>query len=302
MKLNEIRTFIAVAEARSVQEAANRLNLTQSAVSRLIQRLEAEIGAALFDRQTKPLTLTRDGELALAHCRRVLREVDAFADAFTGGSDPQGLLRLGASHVLARLLAGAALDRLRSDFPKLVVRLQSDWSAALLAQIDAGALDGALLLLPAREELPPDVEGRRLVLEEVHVVGTPELIARHGRSLDAMNAAGWVLQPEGCGYRTTLERAVARGGGALNVLVEAFDQTMLLSLAARGVGFGVAPLRLLADSAVSGRLVPMTVPGFGLTVAVWLARSRRAGRVARVFDCLEDSLTGELTPLHSAAE
>ena len=302
MKLNEIRTFIVVAEARSVQEAANRLRLTQSAVSRLIQRLEAEIGVVLFDRQTKPLTLTRDGELALAHGRRVLREVESFADAFAVVGEPEGLLRLGASHVLTRLLAGAPLDRLRAAFPRLTVRLQSDWSAGLLAQTDAGALEGALLLLPARDELPAGVDGRRLVLEEVHVVATPDLVARHGRTLDAMNAAGWVLQPQGCGYRTALERALARDGAPLNVLVEAFDQELLLSLAARGVGFGAAPLRLLADPGVSGRLIPVQVPGFRLTVAVWLVRARHGGRLARVFDTLEDCLADELAPMHSAAE
>ncbi|WP_029006914.1 LysR family transcriptional regulator [Azospirillum halopraeferens] len=302
MKLNEIRTFVAVAEARSVQEAAGRLRLTQSAVSRLIQRMEAEVGVALFDRQSKRLTLTRDGELALAHGRRVLKEVESFTDAFAPVGEPEGLLRLGVSHVLARLLAGGPLDRIRAVYPRMTVRLQSDWSAGLLAATAAGALEGALVLLPAREDPPPGLDGRRLVLEEVHIVGTPDLLARHGRSLETMNAAGWVLQPEGCGYRTALERALGGDRAPLNVLVEAFDQELLLSLAARGIGFGAAPLRLLADPQVSGRLVPVQVPGFRLTVAVWLVRARHGGRLSRVFDTLDDSLTEDLMPMHSAAE
>ena len=65
MKLNEITAFVLVAETGSVQAAAARLHMTQSAVSRLVQRLEIELRTVLFDRQTKPLSLTHDGHAAL---------------------------------------------------------------------------------------------------------------------------------------------------------------------------------------------------------------------------------------------
>lgn len=306
MKLNEIRTFVAVAEAQSVQEAAARLHLTQSAVSRLIQRLEADVGATLFDRQSKPLMLTRDGEIALAHGRRVLASVDQLAGAFAKGSEPAGLLRLGATHVLARALTGSALDDLRAAFPGLTVRFHSDWSAALLERMENGALDGAMILLNGDDAPPADLPGRRLSLEEVHVVGTPDLVARCHGSLAAMNTVGWVLQPEGCRYRSALVEALKRAGLTLNVAVEAFDQEMLLSLAARGFAFGVGPLRLLEDSPLAGRLRPVPVDGFHLTVAAWLVRARYGERLARVFDTLEASLLTQFRPrpqaFHSAAE
>ena len=306
MKLNEIRTFVAVAEAQSVQEAANRLRLTQSAVSRLIQRLEAEVGATLFDRQSKPLMLTRDGQTALAHARRVLEAVEGLGDAFAGSGQPEGILRLGATHVLTRLLAGAALDDLRTTFPGLTVRLSADWSSALLEQLDGGALDGALVLT-AEDGVPrAELPGRRLAMEEVSVVGTPELVARTRGALAAMNAVGWVLQPEGCRYRTALTEALHRAGLRLNVAVEAFDQELLMSLAARGVGFAAGPLRLVEGTPLVARLRPVPVEGFRLTVAVWLVRARHSGRLDRVFDALEGSLLAQLAPapcaIHSAAE
>ncbi|MCG5239656.1 LysR family transcriptional regulator [Azospirillum doebereinerae] len=306
MKLNEIRTFVTVAEAQSVQEAGNRLGLTQSAVSRLIQRLEAELGVTLFDRQTKPLALTRDGEVALAHARRILGAATDFSDAFAGSAEPKGLLRLGVAHVLTALAAGCPLDDLRAGFPGLTVRLHSDWSAPLMEQVRAGALDGAVVLLGEGQAPPDDLPSRLLSREEVSVVASAERAAAGPGSLAAMNAVGWVLQPDGCKYRNALGLALAPLGLRPNVTVEAYDQTLLASLVARGVGFGLAPMRLIAPVEAAAPLQPVDLPGFHLTVTVWLMRARVVGRIGPVFDRLEDSLGRHLTArtagVHSAAE
>ncbi len=300
LKLNEIQAFIAVAEAQSVQEAANRLHLTQSAVSRLIQRLETDLGTVLFDRQTKPLSLTRDGQTALGHCRRILKSVGDFADAFTDDTTPQGVLCFGSSHVLARMLTGAPLDTLRQRFPALTLRLLSEWSGPIIELIRNGQLDGGVVVLPAGSSPPADLTTERLTVEEVRGVSTPALLARHGRTLAGMNEAGWVLQPEGCCYRDALTRALERENLSLNVLVEAYDQDLLLSLAGRGVGFTLAPTRLFHNPGTS--LVSFEVERFAITIAVWLVRARQRGRMDRVFDVLTDELMQEIAPYHSAAE
>lgn len=302
MKLNELRTFVTVAEAQSVQEAAARLHLTQSAVSRLIQRLEGELGVALFDRNTKPLTLTVDGQVALPHARRVLKASDAMTEVFADDAEPRGPLRLGSSHVLAGLAAGVPLDALRTSFPGLTARLVTGWSDALLAKLASGAIDAAVILQAAGADPPPGLDGRRIALEEVKVVARPDLLARTGRTLAAMNEVGWVLQPPRCSYRAALEAALERHGAAANVTVEAFDQELLLSLAARGVGFGMAPLRILASSGYGGRLVPVDVEGLQVTVALWLLRTKPAGRLAGVLDAFESLLRDALAPHHSVSE
>ena len=311
MKLNEIRTFVAVAEAQSVQEAGSRLGLTQSAVSRLIQRLEAELGVALFDRQTKPLALTRDGELALAHARRVLTATEDLSDAFAGTAQPHGLLRLGVAHVLTTLAAHQPLDTLRAAFPGLTVRLHSDWSTPLMEQVRNGALDGALVLMGDGQVPPEDLDATCISREPVRIIAPADLADRGPLTLPDMNALGWVLQPDGCKYRSAMTLALAHHGLPLNVTVEAFDQTMLVSLVARGVGFSLAPLRLIAQTARDAGVRALEIPDFSLTVSVWLLRARFTGRIGPVFDVLEDSLLTLLPPAdmppdigayHSAAE
>ena len=309
MKLNELRTFVAVAEAQSVQEAGNRLGLTQSAVSRLIQRLEAELGVTLFDRQTKPLALTRDGELALAHARRVLKASDDLSDAFAGTAAPRGMLRLGVAHVLTALAAHRPLDTLRAAFPDLAVRLHSDWSTPLMEQVRNGTLDGALVLLGDGQLPPDDLVGIRVSQEPVHIIASRESFGPEPLTLPAMNAVGWILQPDGCKYRNAMTHALARHGLPLNVTIEAFDQTLLIALVARGVGFGLAPMRLIASTPHAAQVRTVDIPEFSLNVAVWLVRARFTGRIGPVFDRLEISLRDQLAtpvptpmPLHSAAE
>ncbi|MBK1837831.1 LysR family transcriptional regulator [Azospirillum sp. YIM B02556] len=312
MKLNEIRTFIAVADAQSVQEAGNRLGLTQSAVSRLIQRLEAELGVVLFDRQTKPLALTRDGELALAHARRILAAASDFADAFAGSAEPRGLLRLGTAHVLTALTTGRPLDELRAGFPGLTLRLHSDWSNPLVEQVRSGALDGAVILLCEEQAPPDDLPVRRIGTEPVNIIAAPEDASA---DLAAMNRRGWVLQPNGCRYREALHQALAPLGLQPNVTVEAYDQSLLVSLVARGVGFGLAPMGLIAPIPGAATVRPLDLPNFRMAVTIWLIQSRTTGRIGPVFDRLEEALRREMAAggrsgclmeqdslLHSAAE
>ena len=90
MELRHLRTIVAVARHRSFTKAAEELYLAQSAISQQIRRLEAEIGIEIFRRNGRSVEPTEEGELVLAHARRVLAEVD---DLHTQLEELTGLLR-----------------------------------------------------------------------------------------------------------------------------------------------------------------------------------------------------------------
>src|SRR5208337_1317320 len=99
MNLHDVRAFVAVVDTGSVGRAALRLKLTQSAISRRVQRLEEALGVALLDRDSKPARPTREGEAAYARCMAVLRATDALArGALTPAAGP---LRIGVSSGIA---------------------------------------------------------------------------------------------------------------------------------------------------------------------------------------------------------
>jgi DNA-binding transcriptional LysR family regulator len=292
MKLNEIRTFVMVARTGSVQAAARQLHLTQSAVSRLVQRLEQDLGATLFDRQAKPLLLTYDGRAAFEHGQRVLDAAEAFVDALAPAALPNGALRIGTAHALAEVLAERPLDQLRSKFPDITLQISVDWTKPLLERLAAGAIDAAIVSLlsddPPKTELPT----RRLGKEKVRIVGAAELGATHWRSLAAMNAVGWVIQPENCGYRTALMQALERvGAGPPRIVVEAFGKNLQLSVIARGAGFGLLPANQLEKVSRRLKIKAFDVRDFQASVSTWFIRRRQPGRLSGPLDVVEQSLS-----------
>ena len=292
MKLNEIRAFVTVAETGSIQAAALRLNMTQSAVSRLVQRLEAELRVVLFDRRTKPLALTRDSRTALDLGGRVLAMAREFSDVLSPAAEPKGNLRIGAAHAVASLVTGRPLDMLRSKYPQLAVQISSDWTQALLDRVSAGGLEAAVVLLPADAGPGREIYARKLRNEDIQIIGAARLASRKRLSLQDLNDIGWVVQPEGCGYRAALTRGLDRSGaGPLRVAVEAFGYDLQLSVIAKGAGFGLLPASQL--KAIPKRLNIRTfkVSEFRLVVSLWFVRQRHPGKLAGALDAVESALS-----------
>ena len=294
MKISEIRAFLAVAEAGSMHGGAARLNLTQPAVSRLIQRLEAELDTVLFDRTSKPPTLTPAGRQALAHGRRVLQALDNLSGSVAEGAEPHGRFRLGVSLGLSQLVLNEPLDALRRDFPSLVFEVSSDWSGDLVKDVESNALNAAVVLSSNTTEPASAAPIRKVGHDRLLVVAAKDSPLPARASLSELAPEGWVVHPEGCSYRTAVRRALERAGAPFNVAVEAFDQELLLSLAARGNGLGVVPTCLLRHSGYSDRLRAIEVPELDYRLAVWIARGRYIGSLAPVVDDLEVAIQAML--------
>jgi DNA-binding transcriptional LysR family regulator len=299
MKLSEMRAFVAVADTGSIQQAAERLGLTQPAVSRLIQRLEAQLGTKLVDRQSRPLATTREGDRALLHARRVLKSVASFADDFAKGGPPSGPFRVGVTLALDFLLSAVPVADLRSAFPDVSLHLSTGWSDRMLRAVERGALDAAILVTPA-EGPSPSPGARCLTREDVAIVGARgSPFAR--RTLANLNEIGWVLQPQECLFRRALVAALERQELSLNLLAESYSLETLLGLAARGVGYGLAPYRLVELAGLGGGLRLVPAPEFDFAVAVWFVVGDEIGRLAPVAEALGRSLADLFLPNHAAA-
>ncbi len=168
--LKELKTFRAVARYGTISRAAERLGLTQSAVSAQIQRLEATLGFAVFDRQGRNVVLNAAGGQTLARAESLIAQFEALRQPGAGQSAAV-TLRVGAiASVQAAGLPEAVLA-LRTAYPALRLKVVPGVSLALLGRVDAGELDAAVMIRP-NFALPPELAWRPL-WSEAFVLAVP---------------------------------------------------------------------------------------------------------------------------------
>ena len=241
MNLGDLKAFVAVAETGSINRAAAKLNLTQPAVTRRVQSLEAAIGVPLLDRSSKPPSLTEDGHRALAHGRRVLSEIEELSLQVGSKRGLSGEFRIGIAPGFADAALGRPLDELMRNFPNVSLRIASGWSGELLAALQSQALDAALVLLTEPQLADKDLELRCFAQEPVIIVAARQATIQAPPSLAELGLNRWVVNPRGCGFRSALRRALDRERGHLNLGAEVQGYDLQLSLIARGVGLGLVP-------------------------------------------------------------
>src|SRR6478672_11664307 len=165
--LDEIRTFVVLAESGSLQRAAERLCLTPSAVTRQIQRLEGALKTPLLDRRVKPGRITREGRAVLDGGRHMLRLMDDLKANGAKDAEPSGIFRVGFSHALAQPSLVASIQRLTNRFTRLQPVLSTDLRQQLMEKVRTGELDVALAFLSTDDKAPDDVASTVLASERL---------------------------------------------------------------------------------------------------------------------------------------
>jgi DNA-binding transcriptional LysR family regulator len=290
MKLDEIEAFVAVVRSESLSQAASALDLTQPAVTRRIQNFEEALGVELLDRNTKPLRTTPMGRAVYDQCRAIVREVDALRQLVNDGAPLAGVLRLGVAQTVADIAMLDALQALRHAHPELQARVSTGWGAPLLQKVEDGELDAAVVLLPANRALPESLAGDSLGTLKLAVVAQKGLLKHRAYRLADCQAYGWVLNPDGCGFRAGLQHALAAQGHVLKLNLETLGTELQLGLVADGVGLGLVPQPLVAASAHAHSLDIVQVSDFKPEITVWIVRTRAIGKMESALAVLAESI------------
>jgi DNA-binding transcriptional LysR family regulator len=286
MNIDDVRAFVAAVDTGSIGKAALRLNLTQPAVTRRIQRLEETLGVTLLDRDSKPARPTRAGESAYQRCVVILRATDELTRQ-TQSTAVAGPLRVGLSPAISESVFVPAIEAVRQTFPDLVLRVSAERSTVLHKQVKDGQIDAAVIASkPGRA--PDDQRGMLLGTERVLVVAPRTLTAGPRVKLADLAGQPWVINPDGCGFRGQLDRALANNGSALNVIAETWGTPLQLALVARGIGLGLVPERLLAESTHRDSVRVLTVDDFAPALDIWLVCSGPLGGLEIAINVISD--------------
>jgi LysR family hydrogen peroxide-inducible transcriptional activator len=266
----QLRALVAVADHRHFGKAATELRVTQPTLSAAVAALERTLGVQLVERTTRSVLLTTVGEEVVRRARGVLGAVDDIAELAVGAREPlSGDIRLGIIPTVAPYLLPRLLPHLRERYPGARPRLREAQTATLLTELRSGALDLALLALPADE---PGV--RELPLyDEDFVLVTPDdhpLAGGAGLPLAALASQDLLLLEDGHCFRAQALEVCREAGGRERSSLRAASLSTIVQMVAGGLG-----LTLLPASAVDvevGR-------GRGLAVAAFRrpAPRRRIG-------------------------
>jgi DNA-binding transcriptional LysR family regulator len=186
--LSELKTFIAVSQYGTFSGAGARIGLTQSAVSAQMQRLEEELGFALFDRTGRSATLNDAGRETLALAEEMMTLYARLSERGAVAAE-SGMLRVGAIASAQVSFLADALARFRDDRPGWRIRVVPGVSLGLLGQVDSGELDLAVVIKPPFA-LPSGAVLARTAAQRAVYPLRPHLVRRQaGRPVSAALAA-----------------------------------------------------------------------------------------------------------------
>src|SRR3989442_3405410 len=241
MELHQLRYFVAVAEERHFTKAARDLRVAQPSVSGAIGVLEEELATPLFHRMKGNVALTSAGEVLLPWARRVLADVDGAAlEVRELGDLRRGRLAVGATPSLTTTLLPPALARFHAAFPGVELVLHEAGSRDLVRELEQGALDVALVILPLRHEV---LETTPLLREELVVAVAPDhaLASRKTIAIADLRGVPLVMFRDGYDLRATTLAAFRRAGFEPTLALEGGEMDGVLRLAAAGLGVAVVP-------------------------------------------------------------
>ena len=212
MTLEQLRIFVAVAEHQHVTRAAERIHLTQSAVSSAISALETRHDVRLFDRVGRGIVLNQVGEAFLTEARAVLARAAAAEAALADlGGLKRGRLAVNASQTVASYWLPQRLAAFRRDYPGIEVTV----NIGNTAEVAHAVLEGFAELGFVEGEVQEGVLSRRRIGsdEMVVVVGADHPWAARSTLVASEAAAtAWVLREPGSGTRAVFEAALAEAG------------------------------------------------------------------------------------------
>jgi len=253
LNYHHLRYFRAVAHDGNLTRTAERLNLSQSALSTQIKQLEQRLGHKLFERQGRGLTLTEAGRIALDHADRIFGAGDELIATLKRTGAERQPVRVGALSTLSR---NFQLEFLRPIIGRddLDIILRSGGETFLLAALQSLSLDVVLTTEPPPRDSFSGFTAHRISEQKVGVYGTARRMV-HQRLSDLL-ASEPVILPTESSIRTGFDSLIARLDVRPQIAAEVDDMAMVRLLAREDAGLAIAPAVVLADEIATGLLQP----------------------------------------------
>ena len=273
MDLRTLAYFARIAELGSITRAAAHLRLAQPALTRHVQRLEEELGVALFTRANRGVRLTEAGEKLLESATRILRDVERTGDEIRAqDAHPSGRIIFGITPTLCPILVPELFTRMRRDYPRVELKVMHAGMVRLEEFLIDGRVDIALLSELSRSRL---IVSTRLAQEEMVLVTQPGARPPGVVGGEELSRTPLIL---GDGLRAAMDALLAGRGIELRVEIEVNDHETIRLMVQEGVAASILPYSSAARECARGLIEAHRITEGGIFRT--LARGVRISRTA----------------------
>lgn len=289
-RLNGMRVFAQVVEAKSFSAAADKLGMSKSLASRHVSALERSLSVKLLNRSTRKLGLTEAGTLFYEHCARIVQEAELAEQRLTQTqSEPAGLVKVTAVPAFAIRHVLPALTDFYQKYPKIQVKLFCS-NRALDLHDEGFDLGIRVSFAPA-----PHLVARNLAVNRSVLCASPAYLKRHGvpRRIEDLRKHQCVLfpalAPKGVWtFRRDRRKYPVHVGGVF----ETDEMDAVRAAVVAGLGISPLPVYMVADALRQGQLIPMLrkfeiVPESAIYL-VYLPNRTLSSRVRALIDFLAE--------------
>lgn len=280
MRLDDLRALLALGDHHHVTEAAAVLGMTQPSLSRLLARVEGELGVRLFERDASGVHPNPLGDLALVAARDLVGRYDRLRRDLAGLVDPEsGTVRLAFLDSMATSLVPRILHDVRERAPGLRVELRQEPGHVILPDLATGAAE---LALTSPE--PPGPYGWLALQTQTLVLVVPpghRLAGRRRARLADTAGEDFVTTPSGFGFRALVDGLFAAAGVTPRIALEIGDLATIEGLVGAGLGVALVPERFAGASGTVG--IALAAPGAQRVLGLTWRTDRPLGPAAERF-------------------
>ena len=239
MEISDLNIFKQVVESGGITPAAHELNRVPSNITARIQKLEEELGKALFVREKNRLRISVAGEQLLVYAEKILNLAHNAKNALQA-NEPQGELKIGAMEAVAATHLVTPLMDFHRQWPNIQLNVHTAPTGKLIAQILSGKLDMAFVADPVNDDRLNIIQVYQETLVLVSSL-SHKLIKKPSDLCSEPTLLGFNYQ---CAYRKRLTDWLEQSGSVAR-MIEISSYHALLSCVAAGMGVGIVPLALL---------------------------------------------------------
>lgn len=246
MEVRQLQIFRVLAEELNFTRTAEKVHTVQSNVTAQIRALEDELGAPLFDRLGRRVTLTDAGRRFQPFAEKALTAMEQGQQVIRAGTEPSGPLRVGSPESTLTYRLPPTLRTFRQQFPHVELTFLPDLNEGLVRALETGKLDMAIIMSDAVSN--PALVSVPLCTERILLIGHSSLPLTRKASVKPCDLAGQTLMltESGCGYRNKLDRVLALQNVRPGNITEFSSVEALKQCVAAGMGVGLLPAMVVA--------------------------------------------------------